>query len=57
MLAIFAGAALFVADFGLDSFAKPIPNWPYWVLGALAVGVDLKDFKQIVISILTQKKG
>ena len=57
MLAVFAGAGLFFADYGLDTFAKPVPAWPYWVLGLLAVGVDAKDLKKIIVAVLTQNKG
>lgn len=57
LLAVFAGAGLFIADIGFDWFSKPVPNWSYWVIGLLAVGVDVKDLKEIIVSILTQKKG
>lgn len=57
MLAVFAGVGLFVSDYGLDVFAKPVPNWAYWVIALLAVGVDVKDLKEIIVSVLTQKKG
>lgn len=49
---IFAGA-LFVADYGFAVLAKEVPNEVYFVLLAIAIGVDINQLREIAVATLT----
>jgi hypothetical protein len=51
-LAIGALALLFVSDFGFSSWAKPVPNEAYWVVGAAALGIDLDTARKLLVRFL-----
>lgn len=48
-LSIAALSALFVADYGFDLFRKPVPQQVYYVLGAIAIGIDIRQMRELII--------
>lgn len=48
-LVIIALFALFVSDYGLDAWVKPVPNTAYGLLLAVALGVDLPALRSLMI--------
>lgn len=45
-------AALFVSDYAFDAWAKPVPNWAYVTLAALAVGIDARQLRELILTFL-----
>lgn len=56
-LAIFACAALFVSDYGLDVWAKPVPVYTYYMLGAIAIGIDVPQLRGLFLTFLKGMTG
>lgn len=56
-LAIFAGMALFVSDYGLDVWAKPVPPHAYGLVLAVALGVDAKNLRDVILKFLNAWAG
>ena len=55
-LSIIAGGLLFVADYGFAATAKQVPSIVYGVLAAIALGVDIKRLRSIIVTMLVGKK-
>lgn len=51
-LAIAAISALFVTDYGFDIFKKPVPELVYVTLGAIAIGVDVGQLRDLLVQFL-----
>ena len=41
--------ALFVADYGLNVMAKPVPTWAYIIPGLLALGMEMNALRRLVL--------
>lgn len=50
-LAILSLIGLFIGDFGLDMMAKPVPKEAYWVLLAIAAGINLVDLRKVLLRV------
>lgn len=48
---------LFVLDYGLDVLAKDIPKEVYFGLLAVALGIDIKGLRAIILRLLGVKSG
>lgn len=56
-LTILSLVSLFVADIGLDVLAKPVPQTLYYILGAIALGIDLKQLREVALIALRSWAG
>ncbi|MBU0644822.1 MAG: hypothetical protein KJ731_15785 [Alphaproteobacteria bacterium] len=52
VFATLCALALFVADYGLDVLAKPVPQWAYMSLGLLALGVEAGALRRLLLQII-----
>jgi hypothetical protein len=52
VVAVFLAVCLFVADYVFDVLAKQPPNWVYWVLGLLGIGVEGPALRRLLIDAL-----
>ena len=41
--------ALFVADYGFNVMAKPVPPWAYIIPGLLAVGIEMNALRRLLL--------
>lgn len=57
VLAALALIALFVADYGVAAMAKPVPEWVYYLLGALVFGVSPQTVRGMIQSALARALG
>lgn len=48
-LAIITLLMLFVADYGFDVMAKPVPVHAYWALAAIALGIDVVALRTVLL--------
>lgn len=55
--ALFALVALFLADYGFNVLAKDLPREVYFFLVAIVLGVDIKQLRQALLSLLGGGKG
>lgn len=44
--------ALFVTDYGLDAWARPVPNAAYGIGIGIALGIDVKTMRDLFIQFL-----
>lgn len=51
-LAVFLMLILFAADYGFNVMAKPVPKYVYWALLGCMVGIDAKDMKSLILTVL-----
>lgn len=56
-LTIIAVVVLFTADYGFDILAKEVPDQVYFVLAAIALGIDLGTLRKIAVSFLKTWAG
>lgn len=52
-MAIFAGVALFLSEnlnLGFQVWAKPVDSRVYWVIGAVAVGIDAPTMRRLLVA-------
>lgn len=56
-VAMTAFAALFVTDYALDAWAKPVPDWAYAVLGAVSVGVEVPMIRDLLLAVVRKQAG
>jgi hypothetical protein len=56
-LTILAILVLFVADYGFNILAKEVPSPVYYVLVAIALGIDIGQLKDLFLSFLRSWAG
>lgn len=44
--------ALFVSDYGLDAWAKPVPTYAYGICIAIAIGIDVPTLRDLLLQFL-----
>lgn len=57
VLALLALAGLFVSDFGMGLWAKEVGQEVYVALLAVALGVDVEWFRDVLKSVITRSIG
>lgn len=57
LLTILAILVLFIADYGFDVLAKPVPNLVYLALAAIALGIDIKYLRDLLAAFLRAQAG
>lgn len=50
-LAILLLIGLFIGDFGFDIMAKPVPKEAYWMLLAIAAGINVIDLRRVLLRV------
>lgn len=59
-VALFLLAALFVSDhaeFGFQVWRKPVPDYAYWVLGAISVGIEIPAMRDFAKDLIRKMVG
>lgn len=56
-LSIISLGGVFVADYGFDVFAKPVPDFVYYGLVAIAIGIDIAQLRNILLEFLKSIAG
>lgn len=51
-LSLTALMALFVSDYGLDAWAKPVPSYAYGICIAIAIGIDIPTLRDLFLQFL-----
>lgn len=57
IIAVLSGLLIFVTDYGFDLWAKSVPHNVYIGLALIAAGTEIKDIREILLSVLRGKTG
>ena len=59
-VSLFLLAALFVSDhaeFGFQVWRKPVPDYAYWVLGAISIGIEIPALREFAKDLIRKMVG